>query len=260
MKDMRNIYVYKNHPHFCPRKNGDSCRPVSGFHRLKRDLHARIVIPISPMGLLRLFPCSLRVSFLSFSAGSPCGSCALPLLRFLFGAVFIVFPCPFFIAFSPFSLPLDAAFPRFICFPFVSLPIVACPWAGRYRFPPVPVSSPVSVFELSGGAVLSIPWAGGLPRGVELRGWRGVLSFRWAARFLRCAGRGVLGGFFMWKLSEGLFVGRGGFVASGGKRTPRGFICSLGAFFLIWIVLYVGCLLFPLASCDGVGGDGGGGE
>lgn len=62
MKDMRNIYVYKNLPHFCPRKNGDSCRPVSGFHRLKRDLHSRIVIPISPTGLLRPFPCSLRVS------------------------------------------------------------------------------------------------------------------------------------------------------------------------------------------------------
>lgn len=51
-----------------------------------------------------------------------------------------------------------------------------------------------------GGEAVPVPWAGGLPRGVELRGWRGVLSFRWAARFLRYAGRGVLVGFFMWKL------------------------------------------------------------
>ena len=165
---MRNIYVYKNLPHFCPRKNGDSCRHVSGFHRLKRELHARMFIYILPPGLLRLFPCSLRVSFLSLSAGSPCGSCALPLLRFLFGAVFIVFPCPSLIVFSPFSLPLDAAFPRFICFPFVSRIAVACRGAVRYCFPPVSVSSPVSLFRAvgRGGGACSEGWG--------IAPWRGV--------------------------------------------------------------------------------------
>lgn len=150
MKDMRNIYVYKNLPHFCPRKNGDSCRHVSGFHRLKRELHARMFIYILPPSLLRLFPCSLRVSVSIVFLLIPGGSHALPLFRFPSGAVFIVFPCPFLIAFSPFSLPFDAAFPRFICFPFVSRIAVACRGAMRCRFPPVPVSSPVSVFDAVG--------------------------------------------------------------------------------------------------------------
>ena len=144
MKDMRNIYVYKNHPHFCPRKNGDSCRPVSGFHRLKRDLHSRIVIPISPTSLLRPFPCSLRVSVSIVFLLIPWGSHAFPPLWFLSDAVFIVFPCPSLIVFSSFSIPLGAAFPRFICFPFVSRIAVARRGAMRCRFPPVPVSSPVS--------------------------------------------------------------------------------------------------------------------
>ena len=200
MKDMRNIYVYKNHPHFCPRKNGDSCRPVSGFHRLKRELHARMFIYISPPSLLRLFPCSLRVPVSIVFLLIPWGSHALPPFWFSSGVVFLVFPCQSPIVFLPFSIPLDAAFTRFHGFPFVSRPVVACRGAVRYRFPPVPVSSPVSVFELSGGAVLPVPWYWGLSRGMALRGWWDVLSFRWAARFLRCAGLGVLVGFFMWEL------------------------------------------------------------
>ena len=39
----------------------------------------------------------------------------------LAGAVFIVFPCPYLIVFSPFSLTSCAAFPCFIGFLFVSL-------------------------------------------------------------------------------------------------------------------------------------------
>lgn len=137
-------------------------------------------IYISPPSLLRLFPCSLLVSVSIVFLLIPWGSHALPLFRFPSDAVFIVFPCPSLIVFSPFSIPFGAALPRSLGFPFVSLPAVVCRGAVRYCFPPVPVSSPVSVFELSGGAVLPVPWAGGLSRGVALRGWRGVLSlFAW---------------------------------------------------------------------------------
>lgn len=133
------VYIEKNHPHFCPRKNGDSCRPVLGFYRLKRELHARIVIPLSPPGLLRLFPCSLLVSvFIVFLLASLV-SVGFALSSSLAGAVFIVFPCPSLIVFSSFSLTSCAAFPCFCGFPFVSLPVVACRWAVRCCFPPVPV-------------------------------------------------------------------------------------------------------------------------
>ena len=187
----------------------------------------------------------------------PAGSCfyrfrldphAFPPLWFLFDAVFIVFPCPSLIVFSSFSIPFGAALSRFLGFPFVSLTVVACRGAVRYCFPPVPVSSPVSVFELSGGAVLPVPWAGGLFRGVALRGWRGVLPlFVWRLVSTVC-GAGRFGWFFHVEIIGGLFVGRGGFVASGGKRTPRRFICSLGAFCLVWLVLYVGCCR-SISSC-----------
>ena len=120
------------------------------------------------MGLLRLFPCSLRVSVSIVFLLIPCGSHVLPLFRFPSGAVFIVFPCPFLIAFSPFSLPLGTALSRFICFPFVSLHVVACRWAVCYRFPLIPVSSPVSLFRAvgRGGGACSVVW-GIVP-------WRGV--------------------------------------------------------------------------------------
>lgn len=69
---------------------------------------------------------------------------------------------------------------------FPALPLLAVVRCGvAFRLFPSRLPSRYSVPW--GGAVLPVPWAGGLPRGVELRGWRGVLSFRWAARFLRCA-------------------------------------------------------------------------
>lgn len=113
MKNMRNIYVYKNHPHFCPRKNGDSCRPVSGFHRLKRELHTRIVIPISPPGLLRLFPCSLRVPLLSFPSGFARSSS----FRAPLGRHFSRFPVPISYRFLAVFHPLGCRFPPFPRFP-----------------------------------------------------------------------------------------------------------------------------------------------
>lgn len=133
MKDMRNIYVYKNHPHFCPRKNGDSCRPVSGFHRLKRDLHSRIVIPISPTGLLCPFPCSLRVSVSIVFLLIPWGSHALSLFRFPSGAVFIVFPCPYPHSLRSFLVvfhPIGCRFPPFPRFPVRFPPCRGVSWGG----------------------------------------------------------------------------------------------------------------------------------
>lgn len=154
-------------------------------------------IYISPPSLLRLFPCSLLVSVSIVFLLIPWGSHAFPPLWFLSDAVFIVFPCPSLIVFSSFSIPLGAACPRFHGFPFVSLTVVACRGAVRYCSPPVPVSSPVSVFDAvgRGGVACSVGW-GIVPwRGVE--GMAGCLAaFCLAARFLRCAGRGVLVGFF----------------------------------------------------------------
>lgn len=125
-------------------------------------------IYISPPGLLRLFPCSLRVSFLSFSAGSPCGSRAFPPIRLLSDAVSVVFPCPFHIVFPPFPITVGAALSRSLGFPFVSLHVVACRWAVCYRFPLIPVSSPVSLFRAVGrGGVACSVGCGFVP-------WRGV--------------------------------------------------------------------------------------
>lgn len=125
-------------------------------------------IYISSPGLLRLFPCSLRVSVSIVFLLIPWGSHALSLFWFLSDAVFIVFPCPSLIVFSSFSIPLGAAFPRFICFPFVSRIAVACRGAMRCRFPPVPVSSPVSLFRAvgRGGVACYVGWG--------IAPWRGV--------------------------------------------------------------------------------------
>lgn len=232
--------------------------PYIGFSSVKTGItcpHVHLYIasePSSPVSLLPAGSCFYRFRL---------DPHAFPPLWFLFDAVFIVFPCPSLIVFSSFSIPFGAALSRFLGFPFVSLTVVACRGAVRYCFPPVPVSSPVSVFELSGGAVLPVPWAGGLFRGVALRGWRGVLPlFVWRLVSTVC-GAGRFGWFFHVEIIGGLFVGRGGFVASGGKRTPRGLSVpsersSWFGLFYMWGAV----ALIPLASCDGVGGEGGGGE
>lgn len=173
-----------------------------GFHRLKRELHACVVITISPPGLLRLFPCSLLVSvFIVFLLASLV-SVGFALSSSLAGAVFLVFPCPSLIVFSSFPIPPGVALPCFLDFSFVLLPVVACRGAVRYCFPPVSVSSLVSVFDAWGGETLPVPWSGGLSRGVALRGWRDVLSFRLAVRFC-----GAWGGAFWLVFSYGI-IGR----------------------------------------------------
>lgn len=153
-------------------------------------------IYISPPSLLRLFPCSLRVSVSIVFLLIPGGSHALPLFRFPSGAVFIVFPCPFLIAFSPFSLPFDAAFPRFICFPFVSRIAVACRGAMRCRFPPVPVSSPVSVFDAvgRGGDACSVVW--GIAPWYGVAGMAGCPVVPLGGSFSTVRGTGRFGWFF----------------------------------------------------------------
>lgn len=210
-------------------------------------------IPISPSGLLRLFPCSLLVLFLSFHH-------SFRVVRALFfscGCRFYRFPVSVF-SLTPFvsrrfrshRVPLSPVSSVSRSFPLLTSFVCRLPVGGALSLSAC--SRPVALVSLfravgRGGGACSVVW-GIVP-------WRGVawmagcfVAFCLAARFLRCAGRGVLGGFFMWKLSGGLFVGRGGFVASGGKRTPQGISCSLGAFFLVWIVLYVGCYR-SISSC-----------
>lgn len=195
------------------------------------------------------FPAPCGFLFLSFSYSFRGGSHALPLFRFPSGAVFIVFPCPFLIAFSPFSLPFDAAFPRFICFPFVSRIAVACRGAMRCRFPPVPVSSPVSVFDAvgRGGDTCSVVWGIAPWRGVA--GMAGCLAaFCLTARFYGMRDEAFWLVFSCGNYREGLLVGwtgrRGWFICGGtsiaSEETPRGFVFPRGVC-LVLIVLYVVC-------------------
>ena len=133
----------------------------------------------------------------------------------LAGAVFLVFPCPSLIVFSLFSLPSGAAFPRFLCFPFVPLihsvrlrSFVACRGAVRYCFPSVPVSSPVSVFDAWGWEAVSAPWCWCSFRGVALR----VLAWCPVVPLGGSFPVGTLGGAFWLVFSYGIIgrVVRGG--------------------------------------------------
>ena len=113
-------------------------------------------------------------------------------------------------------------------FPFVSVPVVACPWVICYRSSLVSVSSPVSLFRAvgRGGVACSVGWLIVPWYGVAWMVWC-LAVLAWRAGFLRYAGRGVLVGFFIRKLSGGLFVGgtgrRGGLFVADGKGTLRGF-------------------------------------
>lgn len=83
---------------------------------------------------------------------------------------------------------------------------------------------------------------------MALRGWLGVLSFRLAARFLSVRGAGRFGWFFSYgNYREGCSwdgrVGGCGLFADEVRKRPGG-LCSLGAFFSVWIVLYMGLPLF----------------
>ena len=163
--------------------------------------------PYRPRAFFACFPAPCGFHYYRFLTHPVGFACSSPLA----GSVFIVFPCPSPIVFPPFFIPSGVALFCFCGFPFVSLPVVACRGAVRYCFPPVPVSSPVSVFGLWGGEAVFVPWRWLAPwRGVA---WVGgvVFSFRLAARFLRCVGRGVLVGFFIWNYWEGYsWDGRGG--------------------------------------------------
>lgn len=196
MKNMRNMYIWKNHPHFCPRKNGDSCRPVLGFYRLKRELHTRIVIPISSPGLLRLFPCSLRVLFLSFSYSSRG-------VRVLFsscGYRFDRFPVPVSDCFLAVFSPLGRRFPPFSLFPVRSPPCRRLLWCCALL---LSVCS-----RLVSRLVLRAVWRGGCASPAALAcpvawrcvGWRGVLPFRFSSRSLSVRGEGRFGWFFHMEL------------------------------------------------------------
>lgn len=246
-------YVYiENHPHFCPRKNGDSCRPVSGFHRLKRDLHTCIFIPISPTGLLRLFPCSLRVLFLSFFSLIPCGLCALILLRVSFSSFS---PCPFLTVFSSFPIPPGVALPCFLDFPFVSLTHSVRSWRAvwlcviAFRLFPSRLSSR---YSMRGAGRLCLSRGVGLFHGGVLRGWWDVLSFRLAARFPVGAWGGAFWLVFSYGIIGGLFEEelmaclrrderRRTETSEASEGNAPGFLYSLGAFFSVWIVLCMGC-------------------
>ena len=202
MKNMRNMYIWKNHPHFCPRKNGDSCRPVLGFYRLKRELHTYMFIPISPTGLLRLFPCSLRVLFLSFSYSSRG-------VRVLFsscGCRFDRFPVPVSDCFLAVFSPLGRRFPPFSLFPVRSPPCRRLPWCCALLLSVCSrlVSRLVLRAVWRGGCACSVVW-GFVPwRGVA---WVGGASCRFclASRSLSVRGEGRFGWFFHMELSGGLF-------------------------------------------------------
>lgn len=163
-------------------------------------LYSHSHIANGPSSPVSLFPAgSVFIVFLThpvwFARSSP-----------LAGAVFLVFPCPYPIGFSLFSLPSNAASSCFCGFLFVSLPVVACRWAVRCRVPPVPVSSPVSIFDVCGGETVSVSWSGDYPVAWCCGDGGVVLSFRLAARFLSVRGAGSFSWFFHMELLGGLFV------------------------------------------------------
>lgn len=211
-EEYKEYICIENHPHFCPRKNGDSCRPVFGFYRLKRELHTHIVIPISSLGLLRLFPCSLWVLFLSFLHSS-CG------VRSLFsscGCRFPRFPVPVSDCFLAVSAPLGCRFPLFPRFPrsFPSLSWRAV-WLCVIAFRPFSSRLP-SRYSGRGAWRRLFRWADVCPVAWCCVGWLGVLSFRLAARFSAVRGAGRFSWFFHVEII-------GGGVVRGARR-----ICCVG--------------------------------
>lgn len=221
--------------------------------------------------LVYSFPYRRRAFFACFPA--PCGfcfyrfshsSCAVRVLLSSCGCRFPRFPVPVSYRFLAVSHPGGRRFPSFLHFPvrfphsLRSYPFVfarswRAVWLCVIAYRPVPVSSSVSIFDAWGGEAMFVPWCWCSFRGVALRvlAGRPVVSV-WRVVSCRCVGRGVLVGFFIWNYREGcsrkngLLVCVGTSVASAG--TPRGFICSLGAFFLVWIVLYTGCRC-SISSC-----------
>ena len=194
-------------------------------------------IYISPPSLLRLFPCSLLVSVSIVFLLIPWGSHALPLFRFPSDAVFIVFPCPSLIVFSPFSLPSGAALSRSLGSPFVSLPVVACRGAVRYRFPPVPVSSPVSLFRAvgRGGGACSVGWGIAPWRGVA--GMAGCPVVPLGGSFSTVRGTGRFGWFFHVEIIGRVGRESGEAYLRRMVRERPGVLCSLGAFLSFLVVL-----------------------
>ena len=210
--------------------------PAIGFSSVKTGItcsysHSHIASgPFSPVSLLPAG--SVFIVFLTHLVGF---ACSYPLV----GAVFLVFPCPSLIVFSPFSLSSGAALPRLPRFPFVSLPVVACRVAVRYRFSPVPVLSPVSSCVPWCGETVLVSWCGCSFRGVALLGWRGVLPFRLASRSLSVRWAGRFGWFFHMELLGGLFVRSDAeakrFIC-GGKDGVS--MCSLLPSSLVWLYIY----------------------
>lgn len=169
------------------------------------------------------FPYRQRAFFACFPA--PCGFCFYRFLTHpvgfvcsypLAGVVFLVFPRPYPIGFSLFSPPpLTPLRPVFaVSRSFLSLAslvsvrlrsFVARRWAVRCRVPPVPVSSPVSIFDVCGGETVSVSWSGDYPVAWCCGDGGVVLSFRLAARFLSVRGAGSFSWFFHMELLGGLF-------------------------------------------------------
>ena len=158
----------------------------------------------------------------------------------LAGVVFLVFPCPYPIVFSSFSLTVYAALSRFIGFPFVSLPVAACRRAVRYRSSPVPVSSSVSVFVLLGGEVLPVPWCWCLFRGVALRGLAGRPAVSLDGSFFCGAWGGAFWLVFSYGIIGRVIRGRGeAYLRRLVRETPGGFCVPSGRSSRFGLFLYV---------------------
>ena len=59
-------------PHFCPRKNGDSCLRISGFYRLKRYLRSLSLSYVLPFLCYPAFSISIRFLFCGCFPPCPC--------------------------------------------------------------------------------------------------------------------------------------------------------------------------------------------